>query len=346
MLTSLVAALLALTLVSATALAGGGNRQGTASADQLLIPVGARGIALGGSYSAGMSGVSAIYYNPAGLSASTTGAEATFSQMTTIGDIGVAYAALGVNFTGFGHLGFSIKALSFGDVPLTTEKIPDGAGGTYSPTYVTLGLTYSRALTDRIRAGVTANLVSENIDRVSATGFAVDVGVQYAGLAGVRGLQMGVALKHLGANMQYDGPGLYREAQETTSKRDAQLLKIEAAGFGMPTALEMGLAYSMPISEMHAVTLAGSFENNNYLTDQWRLGFEYSFRSMFFVRGSYSLAGNATNDVLNESAYLYGAAFGAGVNYDVGGIVLGFDYAYRASKVFDGSHVFTLNMAF
>ena len=59
-LTSIVAVIAVLTLVSATALAGGGNRVGTASADQLLIPVGARGIALGSSFSAGISGVNAI----------------------------------------------------------------------------------------------------------------------------------------------------------------------------------------------------------------------------------------------------------------------------------------------
>jgi hypothetical protein len=337
---------LALVLLGGVAFAGGGNRVGSAGADQLLIPVGARGIALGSSYTAGITGVNAIYYNPAGLSGSASRAEAMFSQMTSIGDVGVSYFAVGGSFAGFGHLAFSIKSLSFGDIPLTDERNPDGSNATYAPTFVTLGLTYSRALTDRIRAGVTVNLVSESIERVSASGVAVDAGVQYSGLGGVRGLQMGVTLRHLGANMKYDGPGLYRSAKESTSKRDAQLLKIEAAGFGVPTALEIGLGYSVSFEEQHALTLTGAFENNNYLVDQWKLGAEYSFRNLFFVRASYNVAGNDYNDVEGESAYLYTAALGAGVNYDVGDLKLGVDYAYRIHKVFDGMHVFTVNFGF
>ena len=343
---TLTAMALVLVLMSGAAYAGGGNRVGSAGADQILIPVGARGIALGSSNTAGIGGVNALYYNPAGLSSSTGRAEAMFSQMSYIGDVGVSYFAVGGNFAGFGHLAFSIKSLGFGDIPLTDERNPDGTNATYSPTFVTIGLTYSRALTDRIRAGVTAHLVSETIERVSASGVAIDAGVQYSGLGGVRGLQMGVTLRHLGANMKYDGSGLYRSAKENGTKRDAQLLKIEAAGFGIPTSLEIGLAYSLPFQEEHSVTLSGAFENNNYLTDQWKIGAEYSFRNMFFIRGSMNMAGNDYQDVQNESAYLYSGALGAGVNYDMGDLKLGVDYAYRMSKIFDGTHVFTVNIGF
>jgi hypothetical protein len=343
---TLTAIALVLVLMGGIAFAGGGNRVGSAGADQILVPVGARGIALGSSYTAGITGINSLYYNPAGLSASTSRAEAMFSQMTSIGDVGVSYFAVGGNFSGFGHVAFSVKSHSFGDVPLTDERNPDGSNGTYSPTFVTLGLTYSRALTDRIRAGITVNLISETIERVSASGVAFDAGVQYTGLGGVRGLQMGVTLRHLGANMKYDGSGLYRPADETNTKRTTQLLKVEAAGFGVPTSLEMGLAYSMNFQEEHALTISGAFENNNYLTDQWKLGVEYSFRNLFFVRGSYNLAGNDYKDIQDENAYLFGAALGAGVNYDMGDLKLGVDYAYRFSQIFDGQHVFTVNIGF
>jgi len=346
MLTSLTAVVVVLAVACATALAGGGNRVGTAGAEQLLIPVGARGVALGSSYTAGITGVNAIYYNPAGLSASTARAEATFSQMSHVGDIDVSYVGIGANFSGFGHLGFTIKSLSFGDIKLTDERNPDGSNATYSPTFVTIGLTYSRALTDRIRAGVTANIVSETIDRVSASGVAFDVGVQYTGLAGVRGLQLGVTLRHLGGNMAYDGPGLYRSAKESSSKRDAQLLKIDAAGFGMPTSLELGVAYTQALADMHSLTVTGAFENNNFQSDQYRIGLEYGFNNLFFVRGSFNVPGDGTEDEFADPAYLYGAALGAGVNYSAGDISLGLDYAYRISRVFDGSHVFTVNVGF
>jgi hypothetical protein len=347
-LKSIVTVAVVLALASAAALAGGGNRVGTASAEQLLIPVGARGIALGNSYTAGISGVNAIYFNPAGLSASTSRAEATFSSMKSLGDVGVAYFAVGANFSGFGHLAFSVKSLSFGDIPATDERSTDGSLATYTPTFVSVGLTYSRALTDRIRAGITAQLVSESIDRVSASGIAFDVGVQYNGLAGVRGLGLGVTLKHIGANIKYDGPGLLRSAKENLTNRPAQLLKIDAAGFGLPTSLEIGLAYTTALTDMHAVTLTGSFENNNYLADQYRVGAEYGYKNFFFLRGSVNIPGGSPSDKWDnaKSAYIYGGAIGAGVNYNSGDLNLGLDYAYRMSDIFAGSHVFTLNLGF
>lgn len=343
----IVAIVAALVIVSAAALAGGGNRVGTAGADQLLIPVGARGIALGSSYMAGISGTEAIYFNPAGLSASTARAEAMFSNLSHIGDVDVQYLAIASNFSGFGHLALTVKSLSMGDLAVTDERNPDGTGATFSPTFVTIGLTYSRALTDRIRAGVTAYLVSETLDRVSATGTAFDVGVQYHGLAGFRGLQLGVSLRHLGGNMRYDGPGLSRTANDGNSKRGDQLLKIESAGFSLPTSLEIGVAYNTVFSELHHLTLSGSFENNNYLLDQMRIGAEYSYKNIFFLRGSINLAPEDGNDVLGEATYLYGPAFGAGVNLDFDDLTLGVDYAFRTSgDVFDGGHAFSVKIGF
>ena len=55
-----------LLFISAVMMAGNKNRQGTAGAQQLLIPVGARGIALGSSAIASANGIDAIFWNPAG----------------------------------------------------------------------------------------------------------------------------------------------------------------------------------------------------------------------------------------------------------------------------------------
>lgn len=345
-LSSFLALVMALALLSATAMAQGGNRTGTAGADQLLVPVGARGIALGSAYSAGISGLNAIYYNPAGLAASENAAEAMFSHTQSFGDIGVDYAAVGARFSGFGYLAFTVKSLSFGDIDLTDERNPDGTGATWAPTFVALGLTYSRALTDRIRAGVSAYLVSEDQYRVSASNAAFDIGVQYQGLAGLRGLSIGVTLRHLGGNMQYEGAGLTRRAEEVDSKRDPQLLRIEAAGFSMPTSLELGMSYTQTFQELHSVTVAGAFENNNFIPEQYRIGLEYGFQNFFFLRGSYNVAGDDGEDMIGKNAYEYGAALGAGVNFDAGDLVIGVDYAYRDMKTFDGHHVITVNLGF
>ncbi|MBL0175339.1 MAG: PorV/PorQ family protein [Ignavibacteria bacterium] len=335
-----------LLLAAACAVAGGGDRKGTAAADQLLVPVGARGIALGSSCVAGISGVNALYYNPAGLAATPHSVDAMFSQTSSFDNDGISTAAIGVRFEGFGHIGLSIKAFSFADIPYTDERNPDGSGAVYSPTFVSVGITYARALTDRIRAGLTTHLVSEELNRVSAFGVAFDIGLQYHGLAGIQGLQLGVALKHLGGNMQYDGPGLYRNVNEIGSDRTGQMLKIEAAGSQLPTSLELGLGYATVLAADHSLSFSSSFENNNFLNDSYRLGIEYGFKDMLYLRASWSLAGDDKADVFGEKSYIFGPAIGAGVRQDAGGLLLSFDYAYRSSDVFAGNHVFTLGASF
>lgn len=360
---SILTVLVLLALVGTTAFAGGGNRKGTSGADQLLIPAGARGMALNGSYLSGINGVEAIYWNPAGLSVTNSSAEAMFSHVGWFGGVGVDYFALGAGFSGFGHIGFTVKSISFGDVIYTTEKTPDGTGAVYTPTFVTVGLTYSRALTDRIRAGVTANVLTERFSRSSASGVAFNVGLQYHGLGGMKGLQMGVALRNLGPNMKYEGSDLYRLSQEEDAKREAQLLKIETAGFQLPTTLEIGLAYTANIREMHAVTLTGTFQNNNFLDDQYRVGLEYSFRDFLYLRGGYNMApeqASESKSVLDaggtslsqtkvntdENTFMFGASFGIGLKYDAGDLRLGADYSYNTTRTFDGIHAFTLYVGF
>ena len=56
--------------------AGGDRRNGSGGAQELLIPVGARGLATSGSYVAGLQGIESLFYNPAGLGAMNNTAQA------------------------------------------------------------------------------------------------------------------------------------------------------------------------------------------------------------------------------------------------------------------------------
>mgnify|MGYP001280268856 CR=1 FL=1 len=60
--------LLTILLIITCGFAGTGKSVGTAGGTELLIPTGAKGIALNGANGANVSGVDAIYYNPAGIS--------------------------------------------------------------------------------------------------------------------------------------------------------------------------------------------------------------------------------------------------------------------------------------
>ncbi|MBI4535813.1 MAG: PorV/PorQ family protein [Ignavibacteriae bacterium] len=322
--------------------AGRGDKAGTSAASELLIPVGGREVALGGSSLASTRGVEAIYWNPAGLARSYSATEALFSHMSYIADIGVDYFAVGSTFEGFGSIGLSLKSLSFGEIEITTEDVPDGTGAFYSPTYVTVGLTYSRLLTDRISVGLTANLISERIDRVSATGVAFDAGVQYSEFAGLRGLSIGVAVKNIGPGMKFGGPGLLRPASVGGALRPESLYEVVAASDELPSTIELGVAYAYQLEEMHQLTASSLFQNNNLSDDEYKFGLEYGFNNTFFVRGGYNLSEQSEPN----ADYIFGVSAGAGVHYAFSGLDVSIDYAFRDVSFFDANHLFSIKVGF
>ncbi len=326
-------------IIIAEVFAGGGRRNGTAGAQELLIPVGARGFAFNGAYISGLEGIESLYYNPAGLGASTYGSEVMFTYMNYIADIGVSYAAISTSFEGFGNIAFSIKSLDFGDIPITTTQNPSGTGSTFSPTFVTLGITYANSLTDRIKIGLTGNIISENIISTSATGISFDVGVQYSDVVDVNGLKLGVVLKNFGPQITFDGPNLIRQAEASGTLRGQQFYKIDAAGFELPSQVILGMAYERNISDDYRVLFISSFENNNFANDEYKLAGEFAFQEMFFIRGGYSFMPGP------EEEQTFGPTFGAGFNIDTG-IDITVDYAYRWARFFDSNHMFAIKLGF
>ena len=147
----------------ANVFASGDKRNGTAGAQELLLPVGAKAMAFAGTDIAGLTGVEAMYYNPAGMSGMEGSVEAAFSVMNYIADLDIVYGAFAVNLGGIGSLGLSVKTLQFGDIPVTTVERPEGTGAMFSPRFTVAGLSYSNFLTASIKVGVTFNLISEEI---------------------------------------------------------------------------------------------------------------------------------------------------------------------------------------
>lgn len=341
------ASLLCVVLLLAGTVTAQNQRTGTSAAPELLIPVGGRDLAMGGSSIAISRGVEAIHWNPAGLARMDHSAEGMFSSMTYIADITMSYGAVAAQFSDFGILGFSIRSLDFGEIPVTTVEDEDGVtGGTYSPTYVTLGLTYSRQVTDAVSVGGTAKLISESIARVSASGVAFDLGLQYNGLLGLSGFQLGIAVKNIGPSMKFDGTGLLRSATSSEGNRPEQRYKSEAASFELPSVIELGVAYTGKSADnANLYSFTGSYTNNNLYLDQYRIGGEYGFAfepAKLFARAGYEFVPQLDEAKDN----VFGLTLGAGISYNTGGVELTFDYAFRQTEYFDNNNVFSLKLGF
>jgi len=327
-----------------SAYAAGHSRSGTAAAPELLIPVGARDMALGGASIANTSGIEALYWNPAGFARSDAQTSAMFSTMSYIADINVNYVAVGTRFPGLGALAVTLKALDFGDIPITTETRPDGTGGTFSPTFFSLGLTYAREMTDRIALGTTIHYISDSMDRVDASAMAFSVGLQYLDLGNIEGLDMGVAIKHIGQRMRYTGPGLLNRGTLDRLSRPTSFYNVEASSADLPSTFEIGLGYRYPLEDMGQLNLSTSFQHNNYNYDEYRTGAEYLYGDFLAVRGGFVYAGDSDDDT-----YPFGTSFGVGLDLSsLGGKFQNarFDYAYTSVDHFDALNTFTFQVGF
>ncbi len=333
-----------LALFCVTLYAGDVDRVGTASGVQVQIPVGGRNIAMGGADLATTSSLDAIYWNPAGLSKMAATAEALFSNMSYIADINVTYVAAGFNAGRIGNIAASIKSIGFGDIPMTTIDDPDGENGTtFSPTFATVGLTWAKALTDRINFGMTTKLVYENIPRAAATAVGFDLGLQYKNLVGMEGLCLGLAIKNLGTDMQYSGSALLTQGRDLSAEYD-DYRYIPVEDSQLPTSLEIGLSKMMTFGN-NSLLLSTNFVNNNVEQDNLVLGTEMKLMDMIYLRGGYraTITGQTEGDMGQD---VFGLALGAGLNYQLGGVNLKADYTYRPTEYFQGNNVFSLAVGF
>ena len=343
----------AMLMLTVSANAGIGKRIATAGATELLIPVGARGTALGGANLSAVTGIDAMYWNPAGVVNSTQRAEAMFSHLEWIGDVKVDYLAASATVGSFGAFGLNIKTLNFGDITETTVDNPDGTGRTFSPNYLTVGLNFSRKMTDRIHFGVNMKIISEKIMSVSASGLGFDLGLQYVNPA--TGIRLGVVLTNFGGNMKFGGSGVETRVQlpGTESGSTISSVAIPVAAFDLPSQLKFGVSYDVKVAERSTVTVLGSFVNNSYAFDQYTAGVEYNLNDMVFVRGAYGAAfreglDNA-NDAFTVSSqdYLFGPSFGGGFKLGLGsGMSMMIDYAYRTAEFFSDNQWFSLTFGF
>tara|TARA_B100000029_G_C17524272_1_gene941072 strand:- start:515 stop:1660 length:1146 start_codon:yes stop_codon:yes gene_type:complete len=340
------------------------KRRGTAGAQELLIPVGARNISMSCAFMAGITGVEAAAWNPAGVSGIEGSGQAMFSHTNWLAGIGVNYAAVASKFNGESYFGLTARTLDFGSIPITTTEDPDGTGATFTPSYVTLGFLFSKQMTNRIRFGADFKIIDEGIMRVNATGFVIDAGVQYASSAG--DIKLGAALKNLGLNMNFGGPDLEEfhspEGSEPGTPNEPR--RVQLQDFEMPTTLELAVAYGAINVGPGEVSLGASFLNNNFSFDEYRFGGEMTLFDILALRtglaisydpepfGADGIEGTADDDSDEQFEYeseefLWGPTFGFGINtQSFTNLNITVDYAYRATAIFEDTQWLTVSFGF
>ena len=339
-------------LIGSTLFAGTVRSHGTAGAAQLLIPVGAENIAVSEANVATVSGVEALWQNPAGIAKYQGGMQGIASTMSYIADINISNFGMIMNVGSIGTFGINMKSLDIGDIPITTADATEGTGNSYSPTFLTLGATYAKSFSDRVQFGANFKLVTEKIMNTSATGMAVDLGVQYT--FPDMPLHIGVVLKNLGSRMTYNGTDLeqFVDLAGVESGTIQERLRVVNESFAIPSVFDLSLNYEV----IPGLMLLSGFRNNSFSSNTGSFAGKYTYKDLFWVAAGYQLdlVNNSDQpDDVSDSEWkeqtqnIWGFTFGAGVSVPIGDFRLGVGYSYRAvTDYFNDNNLFQLTVDF
>jgi len=332
--------------------AGNPERVGQAGAGGLLINPYVRNAGMVGSNSAKVRGLEAQFLNVAGT-AFTRKTEVLFNRTNYLQGTGIFVNSFGLT-QGVGEtgtLGFGVVAVNGGKIDITTEDLPEGNQGTYSPTFYNIGLSYAKMFSDNIYGGINLKLISEQIPNLNSRGIALDAGIQYH-TGKYDQIHIGIALRNWGPKMRYQGDGLSRQASVSYGNNYQLTVNNRAGAFELPALVNIGLSYDFYLTKDsvgrlkdHRLSLNGTYTSNSFTYDNGLFGIEYAWKEMLMLRGGLYTEKGIFNS--NDSRTVYtGPA--AGVTFEVPfnekKSTIGIDYAYRATFPFSGSHTIGLRL--
>lgn len=337
---------------------------GSTSAEFLLLGAGARGTALGSSFAAIATDVSALYYTPAGV-AMLDRPGLMIGTYDYVADTRYSWGGVAFPFSGGSRtLGFQLGTFGFKDQPIYTEDQPNGTGGTYSVNQTFVGATFAQNFSDRFSAGLTAKYVDDRLGTVSGSAFAVDFGTNFHASLNNHPVKFSFVLANLGSNLTYTGTGLQGNVQRDplpgedpvpTLPQQANLLTKD---FPLPTTFRVGLAYDVITGDNNRLTMLGDFNQPNNNKPGFAFGSEWQSQKIggsnfgFALRGSYSytaannLDPQTSTTALSDEENLQGLAFGGGLQYggSDSGFGLSLDYAYKYLGILGPTNFFSFSL--
>ncbi|MBI4540644.1 MAG: PorV/PorQ family protein [Gemmatimonadetes bacterium] len=324
-------------------------RTATRGAQFLAIPVGARALALGGAVTADVSGVAAMFWNPAGLAhGEGVGFGYSYSELFEDTDITHQYAGVYVPLP-WATLGVSVVSLSSGDITRTTLAFPDGGdplfGGTFEYSATAIGVHAAKRLTDRFVFGGALKSVHEGIDNASSSWVALDVGLQFE--TGLFGTTIGASLVNLSGDAKWEG--IDRRLSDELNTEQIVDVTVKTRDVALPMAFRFSLAVDLvgaptailTPSGMHSLRVIADATDAIDTNPNVALGAEYALRDILFLRGGWRSL-NEDRGPWETSDQLSG---GFGLKLPVGPAAR-LDYAFAQFGELGNRQVFSIEVEF
>ncbi|NWF88825.1 MAG: PorV/PorQ family protein [Ignavibacteriaceae bacterium] len=317
------------------------TKTGTTAAKFLSIGIGPRANAMGGAFTSVANDVSALYWNPAGIATLTDyQAMFTFTSLFKNLDINLNYAAIAIPAGSAGNFGLSVTALDYGEMNVTTELYPEGTGERFSAASYAFALSYARSITEDFTAGITIKYIREVIFNSSASGVAFDIGTIFN--TPFYGIKFSSIITNYGSKLQIAGEDLLvRHDSDPTREGNNETIDAyyKTDKFELPLKLQIGLSKEFEFLENQRFTLAVDATHPNDNAEYVNIGGEFAlFDNILFLRGGYKAL------LLEDSQE--GLTLGMGLNYTLGILSVGFDYAFQKYDYLGDTHNFGMILKF
>lgn len=315
------------------------SKRGTTAAPFLSIAQGARALALGGAFVAIANDVSSMYWNPAGV-AELKGFHFMVDHTNWFADIKYDYLGATIDLGSFGGLGVNMTLSNIAEMKVTTVEQQDGTGELFGVTDLAFGITYALRLTDDFSIGFNPKVVYQKIWKMSATAFALDMGVKYR--TPFEGFTLGMSISNFGTKMQMQGNNalvLYDPAPGNSGNNGQIPAELSTDEWELPLNFRVGIAYDLPLGDIGKMTLAADAAHPSDNYESVNVGGEYVYDDVLYVRGGM------------KSLFLADSEEGFTVGIGIKQLLLGnvqfsVDYAYQDLSRLKNAQKFTFGISF
>lgn len=336
---------------------------GTSVANFLKIPVGGRAVSMSGAITAQVDDVSALYWNPAGIS-HIRAQQFMLHNTDWIMDLSHTFFGLVLPIGRKSNFGISLNILNVGSMEETTESEPHGTGRKFSANDIAIGLTYSHWVSDRFTFGVQAKLLQESISFSKAMGLGFDFGSQY--ITNFSGMKIGMVISNFGTKMRLYGTDQLIDVDaypENEGNSDVNG-RLETKAWSIPMGFRFGLSLT-PIgkednliyNENIKATINLDYFDSRDLLPVYSLGSEVLIANILYVRSGIeqryekydsSLDDSATIDnLLAEFGYTFTPSWGIGLSsksFSYLPYKIQFDYSSKNIAFFGQSSWYTFTI--
>ncbi|UCE07161.1 MAG: PorV/PorQ family protein [bacterium] len=301
----------------------------------LNIDVGARAVGMGGTFTCVDNDVSALFWNPAGIS-KIKGGVVKLNHTQWIADMKQYALAAAYGTKNIGTFGFTFIMMDNGSIERTIPDPLQSRGfsveGTYNVGQWVAGLAYGRQITNKFSIGGQVKYAFQDLGDVVVAETAEDsVGHKVNNQKGTLAFDFGT--------LYYFG---FKDLRIGMSIRNfSRPVKYSYESFNLPITFKVGLAMNMlsliPAMTDHQIQIGIETVHPYDHKEKIQIGGEYQFKNLLAIRLGYR--SNTDTGALSTGFGLTPAAFG--------GINLMVDYAYSdADDAFGAIHRFSFGFTF